>query len=105
MISYSSPSDSIPASAIRRVHGLTRVHLVALSSCPWSSIVSISTLFPGIQAHYSLEFLVGKTGTMHPNVEIGISGYINSTSDMASGPRAPRYRYLSAFRACCSIHA
>jgi hypothetical protein len=81
MVSHSSPGHSI-----HHIHGLTRVHLVALSSCPWSSIVSISTLFPGIQAHYSLEFLVGKTGTMHPNAETGISGYINNTSDMASGP-------------------
>ena len=86
MVSHSSLGRSIPPSATRRVYGLTRVHLVALSSCPWSSIVSISTLFPGIQAHYSLEFLVGKTGTMRPNAETGISGYINSTSDMASGP-------------------
>jgi hypothetical protein len=86
MISYSSPDHSIPPSALCRVYKLTSVLLVALSSYPWSSIVSISILFPGIQALHSLESLVGKTGTMHPNAETGISGYINSTNDTASGP-------------------
>ena len=105
MISYSSPGHSIPPSALRRVYKLTSVLLVALSSCPWSSIVSISILFPGIQALHSLESLVGKTGTMHPKAETGISGYINSTNDTASGPSTPSpYRYLPAFRACCSIY-
>ena len=103
MISYSSPGHSIPPSVSTK---LTSVLPAALSSCPWSSIVSISTLFPGIQAHHSLESLVGKTGTMHPKAETGISGYISSTSDTASGPSTPSpYRYLSALRACCSIYA